>query len=147
MDIVVEGAKPYDGRYELIKFNRREQGQIRRLAGWMPLEYEDALKGGDAEFIACLAVLSMRRAGRIELDDVPDVYGRLLDMDDAEITLEGDQEEAEPSPPVPEPSSSLSNATSGPSSSLSSETSPMTPLSNGTPGSATSESVPARLVT
>jgi hypothetical protein len=146
MDVVVDRARPFDGRYPMIPFNRYEQGMIRRLTDWLPVDYEKALTGGDAEFVAALAVLAMKRAGRVEYEDVTDTYRRLLDIDAAEITLEGDlvEEETEPGPP-PE-SSSLSSDISGPGSSRSSETSEKTPDSNGTPDSATSESVPTKLV-
>ncbi len=147
MEIVVEGARPYDGRYPLIPFNRYEQGQIRRLAGWMPLQYGEALEGGDAEFIAVLAVLSMKRAGRVEEADVPDTFRRILNIDGAEITLAetADDREREEEPAGPPPlSSSLNSDTSGPGSSRSSETSPQTRLANGMPGSDISESAQIR---
>lgn len=130
MEVIVAGFKPYDGRYPMIPFNRYEQGQIRRLAGWMPLQYEEALDGGDAELIACMAVLAMRRAGRIDREDVPGTYEKLLDADAAEITLDGQMEDRGETDPNPS-GSSLSSDTSGPGSSKNSETSQQTPKANG----------------
>lgn len=144
MDIVISGARPYDGRYPMIPFNRYEQGQIRRLAGWMPLQYEEALQGGDAEFVAMIAVLAMKRAGSVAREDVADVFQRLLEMDGCEITLEGEEAADEPGPP---PTSSGENRSSStPDISPSSETSQRSPTPIGTPGSDISESAPTRLV-
>ncbi len=149
MEIIVEGAKPFDGRYPLIPFNRYEQGQIRRLAGWMPLQYAEALEGGDAEFIAALAVLSMKRAGRVEAADVARTFALVLDMDGAEISLaetaeDREQDEDDAGPPAE--SSTSSSDISTPDTRTSSETSGPTPPANGTPASDTSVSVPTRLV-
>lgn len=137
--IEITGFRPYDGRYDLIPFNRYEQGQIRRLTGWMPLQYEEALAGGDAEFIAALAVLAMKRQGAIEKEEVAATFERILDMDDAEIRLISEpekDEDAESRPP--DESSSSSGDTSTLGSSKSSETSETTPEVNGTDGSAIS---------
>jgi hypothetical protein len=149
MDIVVKGARPYDGSWPMIPFNGRERGQIKRLTGWLPTEYAKALTGGDSEFSAAIAVLAMRRAGTIDLDDVEEVFGRLLDADDATITLEGEDEaeqEGEQGRPPPE-SSNLKSDSSGLDTEPSSETSPpSTPDDNGTPASDISEFHPIRSV-
>lgn len=128
MEVVVAGFKPYDGTYPWIAFNRYEMGQIRRLSGFMPAQYEEAFNGGDSEFEACIAVLAMKRGGRIEAEEVADVFRRLLDTDDAEIRVRSDDKEAaeEPDPPQHEPSSSESSGSSGPGGNESSETSPTT---------------------
>lgn len=149
-DVVLEGAAPFNGSYPFIPFNRYEQGQIRRLSGFMPLQYEEAFEGGDAEFIAAIAVLCICRAGRITKQEVASTYARILDMDDARIKVQGspedvEKEDEEKGPPPG--SSSLSSDTSGPSSSRSSETLRKTQPHNGTPDSATSVSVPGMLGT
>jgi hypothetical protein len=136
--IEIKGARTFDGRYPLIQFNRYEQGQIRRLSGWMPLQYEEALAGGDAEFIAALAVLAMKRKGRIEREEVAETYEEILDIDGAEIRLIGDAEEESNEPRPPTENSNSSSDISTPDSRRSSETSATTPKDNGTDDSATS---------
>jgi len=131
--VVITGVKPYDGRYELdlegAGFTTREWGWIKRLSGYLPLTITDGLAGGDAELFSVFATIALRRAGKIEAKDVPDVWERIADADfDSSITLDTDRtvEEDDASSPPP-PSSSGNNSSSGAGSTTSSETSTPTP--------------------
>jgi hypothetical protein len=141
--IVIDGVQPWDGRYEFDldrqPFTTREWGWIRRTTGYMPLTVEEGLRGADPELFTVWAVIALRRAGRINAEEVTGTYERLLDAPfGAAITFEGGTEaDAGPPPGGPGEGSSSNGATSGPGSSTSSETSEP---SAGTHGSATSES-------
>ena len=141
--IVVEGVRPYDGRYEFDlagqELTTREWGWIKRLSGYLPLTVEEGLS--DPELIVVFAVIALRRAGKVEPKDVPQVFEQLADAPfGSAITMETDvEEEAEEKRPPP-PSSTSSGATSGPSSEKSSETLVLPPKRSGTPASATSVS-------
>ena len=145
--IVVEGVRPYDGRYEFDlegqELTTREWGWIKRLSGYLPLTVEEGLS--DPELIVVFAVIALRRAGKVEPQDVPQVFERLSDAPfGSAITMETDvEEEAEEKRPPPQ-SSTSSDATSGPSSRPSSETLPLPPKASGTHGSVTSLSARTR---
>ena len=93
--IVVEGVRPYDGRYEFDlagqELTTREWGWIKRLSGYLPLTVEEGLS--DPELIVVFAVIALRRAGKVEPKDVPAVFERLSDAPfGAAITMETDVE-------------------------------------------------------
>jgi hypothetical protein len=145
--IVIEGIRPWDGRYEFDlethPLTAREWGWIKRFSGYLPLTIESGIDGGDPELFAAWAVIAVRRAGRIQPAEVQDVYDRLADAPfGATITFQlGDQEEEAGAGPPPG-SSDGSRSTSGTGSTPSSA--PSTDDS-GTPGSGTSASDPVRL--
>jgi hypothetical protein len=148
--IVIEGVQPYDGRYELDlsgELTTREWGWIKRLAGYLPLGLEDD-SFSDPELACVLAVIMMRRSGRIQTQEVPGVFERLADAPfGAAITIEADEtapEETDDASPPPS-SSNGSSAASGPSSATSSETWEPTPPATGTPASGSSPSDQATL--
>ena len=64
--IVIEGVRPYDGRYEFDLEGRelttREWGWIKRLSGYLPLTIEEGLT--DPELITVFACIALRRAGQ-----------------------------------------------------------------------------------
>lgn len=148
--IVVEGVKPWDGRYELdlvdLELTTREWGWIKRLSGYMPLTVDQGFKGGDAELFAVFAAIALRRAGRVDTRDVPDVFDRLVDAPfGTTIRLESDSAEDEAEDDADPPGSSTGNTpSSGDGSPTSSETSAHPPNGSGIHGSDTSTSVPAR---
>ena len=81
MDYIhIEGVPPYDGRYEFDlrdgAFTVREWGWIKRHSGYLPLTLWDGLQGSDAELLAVMALIAMVRAGKVDRDDVPDVWER-----------------------------------------------------------------------
>jgi hypothetical protein len=146
--IVLEGVKPWDGRYEFDivarELTRREWGWIKRLPGYLPLTIEDGLRGADPELFAVFGAIALRRAGRIQQDEVPEIYERLLDAPaGSTIRLEGDTVDTDEGDAGPPPASSSGNGSSfGSDSPTSSETSESIPPSPGIPALATSTSPP-----
>jgi hypothetical protein len=146
--IVIAGVAPYDGRYDLDLEQRelttREWGWIKRLSGYLPLTVEDGF--GDPELITALAAIALRRAGKIQADEVPAVFDRLADAPfGAAITLDlGQQEDADPADPPLPPSSPVSNGFSGVGSTPSSDRSTGIPRGSGTRGSGSSPLPPVR---
>ena len=143
--IVVEGVKPWDGRYPLdldgAELTSREWGWIKRLTGYLPFTVDEGFAGGDPELFACFAVLALRRAGRIEKGDVSDVYERIIDGPAAgTVRLESDSEETETDAGPPASSNSGNESSSGAVSPSSSERSEPTRNGSGTPVSAGAES-------
>lgn len=139
MEIVLAGVKPYDGTYPLDfaqELTTREFGWIKRLAGYLPLQLDDAITGGDPEFFCVLAAIALHRAGRAEAREVPAVFERLADAPfGSAITVVLDTEEeqaAEGDAGPPEVRQNGSGAISGPGSRTSSETlPPPTPPASG----------------
>jgi hypothetical protein len=151
MRLTVTGVKPWDGSYELRfadELTTREYGWIKRLSGYLPLELDKAVTGGDPEFMCVLAAIAMRRAGKIDADQVPDVFERLADAPfGSTITFDTDDEpEAEGDAGPPARSSTGNGSSSGDGSTTSSETSPASPPDSGTPASDSSASVPLKSV-
>ena len=147
--IVVEGVKPWDGRYEFDLAGRelttREWGWIKRLSGYLPLTVEEGLS--DPELIVVFAAIALHRAGKVESREVPDVFDRLSDAPfGSAITMETDVEEVaeEANPPPPSESSSSNGDTFGPDSTTNSETSAETRQLSGMPASGISTLPPAR---
>ena len=145
--MVVDGVKPYDGRYEIdFEFTTQELGWIKRHAGYLPAEIEDAFRGIDAELLCVFAVIGMRRAGKVDKRDVADVFERLSEAKFGSMSFEADPEEEDgvvSSPP--QRSSSGPTGTSGPGSTTSSETSEDAQSFSGMPGSGSAESAQERL--
>lgn len=81
--IVIEGVRPYDGRYEFDiagqEFTTREWGWIKRLSGYLPLTIEQGFSDGDPELFCVFATIALRRASAIEARDVPTVFETLVD--------------------------------------------------------------------
>ena len=68
MEITLKGVQPYDGTYELDfagELTTRECGWIKRYSGYLPVNLEDAIDGGDAEFMCVMGRdrAAPRRAG------------------------------------------------------------------------------------
>jgi hypothetical protein len=146
--IVVEGVKPWDGRYEFDlerqPLTTREWGWIKRLAGYLPITIDEGFDGGDPELFTCFAVIALRRAGQIENRDVAATYERIIDLpQERTIRIESDTEAIEDDASPPATSSNGKQGSSGPSSPTSSETLPLSPARSGTPASASSGSGPA----
>jgi hypothetical protein len=97
--VVIAGVKPWDGRYELDLLDNeltiREWGWVKRLSGYMPLTIMQGLDGADPELYTALAVIALRRAGKLDNAQVPDTYERMIDNPAGRITLESDPEPAE----------------------------------------------------
>jgi hypothetical protein len=147
--LIIEGVRPYDGRYEFDlegqEFTTREWGWIRRHANYLPVTASDGFVSGDAELMCTIAVILLRRAGKITTEDVPEAFERLADAPftatlkwettQADEALEGD---------TADPTASLNGSTSssGSVSPTSSESSGGDPKGSGIPASAISGSSP-----
>lgn len=150
--IVIDGVRPWDGRYEFDLAGSpptsREWGWIKRLAGYLPLTLDEGFKGADPELFCVFAAIALRRAGKIEPGQVPDIYDRLIDAPfGATIRLEADTPDEEETEPEQDPtaSSNGNGGSSGPGSPTSSETSePQIPAPTGTQGWDSSVSIPVR---
>lgn len=150
--LVIENLRPYDGRYEmdLSHFSTREYGWMRRLAGRSPRDVADALfQVIDPELWSVVAVIVLRRAGRIENAAVERLYERLLDETFTDvIRVEwGVETAADEGDDAVDPTGSSTEkpTSSGPDSSRNSERSTTdTPSDSGTPVSVISGSAPSR---
>ena len=128
--IVLEGVKPYDGRWPLdatADFTTREWGVIKRLSGYLPLTVDDGFQGGDPELFAAFAVIALVRAGRVETRDAQEAFDRIADAPfGAAIRLESDSpanEDVEGDAGPPAVSKTENAPTNGHGSTTSSETS------------------------
>ncbi len=151
MEIVLSDVKPYDGTYSLDFANElttREFGWIKRLSGYLPMQLEDAVDGGDPEFFCVLAAIALVRAGRIDAREVPQFFERLSDAPfGSSLTVNLDDETVEDeddpgSDADPPESSNGSGSSSGLDSTTSSETSQPIRTVSGMPVSASSASDP-----
>jgi hypothetical protein len=146
--LVVEGVKPWDGRYELpldeFQFTGREWGWIRRWTGIRPADVLDAMKGADAELLAALAVIALQRAGRVTREDAPGMFERFEDENFGSFTLSSDDAEVETLDPSPPASSNGNETVSGAGSRTASASPETIPLVTGSPGSVTSVSAATR---
>jgi len=145
MHLVIEGLAPWDGRYEFDLAEQppstREWGFIKRLAGYLPMTFWDGFKGVDPELICVLAVLALRRSGRLQAEEVVDTFNRLIDQPFKDsIWFEADDEPVEADAGPPATSSNGSLSISGDGSRTSSERSALIPPPSGIPASATSTS-------
>jgi hypothetical protein len=128
--MVIDGMKPYDGRYEFDLRTRelttREWGWVKRLAGYLPATMQAGFEGDDPELYAVFAVMALHRAGRIAADEAPAIYARLQDLPYGAATVDsdgvGDEDEGDDAGP-PALSSPWSATSSGEDSKTSSETS------------------------
>ena len=146
--INVTGAKPYDGRYPLDldeqPLTTREWGWIKRNAGYVPL----TLTGeafSDPELIIVLAVIAIRRAGRIATEQFAEVWDRFNDAPfGSMLTIEPDPDEVDDEDDAGPPAlgNSESSSSNGGSSPTGSESSDDPRKATGSPRSVTSESGP-----
>lgn len=137
--IIVSGIRPYDGSYDLDPeraFSTREWRWIKQISGYMPLTVADGFKGGDPDLFVALAVIAMNREGRVDRDQALEVAETLAEVpfDGASITFDvGEVDDDVPLPVTSEPDESSKNGsleskrTSGPSSTLGSDPSDVTP--------------------
>jgi hypothetical protein len=148
--IVIEGMRPYDGRYELglddAPLTIREWGWIKRHAGYLPIGLDETTFA-DPEVITILALIAMRRAGKITTAQVGEVWDRFADAPfGAAITFDSDGAAEEDDAGPPAGSSNGNASTSGDSSTTGSASSGLPPSPTGSPASATSVSAPATSV-
>lgn len=139
--LLIRGVQPWDGDYpfdlDTEPFTYREWGYLKRFSGYLPLTIRDGIVGSDPGLLAALALIVLRRHGRITDSDLTDTHERFLDApfdlpDGFTVQLEFEQQEDDADSP-PTASSNGNSSVSGVRSSVSSGTA-------GTPGWATSES-------
>jgi len=146
--IVIDGVPPYDGRYDFDLFSTGhgfrgyELSWLKRFSGYLVVDIDDKAFG-DHEVIIVLALIALCRAGKVSEQEVPALFDRFQHTEFAGlIRMEMGEREPESDAGPPRSSSSANGGSSGAGSSPSSETSPPTLATGGTPGSATSESDP-----
>lgn len=146
MKLEIADLRPWDGEYDfnIESFDRREWGWIKRYAGYLPADVYTGYIGGDQELYAVFAMIALKRNGRIEHTQVPEIWERLLEG--GRITLRGeasdekDDEDDEDDARPPAESPSLNETSSGEDTTTSSETSLKVLPGTGTRDSGTSES-------
>jgi hypothetical protein len=145
--IVIEGVKPWDGRYELDlddqDLTTREWGWVKRFADHYPTTFQDGLDRADMELICTIGMIALWRAGKFQAPQAAELWERLIDAPaESLIQLErgepAGEEETDAGPPAR--SSSSSSSINGDGSRTSSERSDATREPTGTRGSATSAS-------
>jgi hypothetical protein len=149
--IVITGVPPWDGRYPFdiaeSEPTTREWGWIKRLSGYLPTTIEEGLRGADPELICAFAAIALRRAGKLQTDEVPALFDRLVDAPfGATVKLETDAAADEGDAGPPPENSNASSSSSGTGSPTSSERSEPTPAASGIPASDPSESPSIALV-
>jgi hypothetical protein len=119
---VITGVAGFDGEYpvDIGSFTMRELQIIKRMSGVRAGELEEAFGAGDSDLILAVAVIAVRRNGRLW-----ETFERLAwEADVASITYVSEDEEVAPdADPLTLPAPSESNAVQQP---LSSETSDAT---------------------
>lgn len=147
--VTIEGSRRHDGDHELALglMTPRDYGLIKRLTGYMPADVPDGIGGYDLELVCAIAVVALRKNGRVAGDDgdteARQVYDELIDMtppNRVRLDLGEDEEAGEDDAGPPLTSSAESGDTPGPDSKTSSETSPTRPGHGGTPASGSLES-------
>ena len=149
--IVIDGKTGWDGSYEIElppvrRFTAREWGWIRRLTGYTPVSITGPDASGDPEIDVVLAVIALRRHGRITIDEAAATYERLVDLADDRIRFESDEESPGDADGPPPRSSNGNASSSGPGSPTGSETSTPTLPNSGIPASDGSASAPGTSV-
>jgi hypothetical protein len=142
--LVIEGLRPYDGKYELAPtdhWTTREWIWIREISGYLPLTLDEGLAGGDPSVFAAFAVIVLVRAGKLTPNEVDDFHARILDAPfGPTVRLELGEREPEEDDAGPPESSGVSSNASGGLSNGNSESSRAIPPPSGIPASATSAS-------
>ncbi len=116
-DRIKVNVPPWQGEYDLDMseaFTALEWRWVKKISGYLPLTVDEALKGGDPDFIIALTAIALVRAGKIQKDQVFEVADALADapFDGAAISVIVDS--AGQSPPAPDSSeSSNESETSG----------------------------------
>jgi hypothetical protein len=147
--ITLKGVPPYDGPYTIdmneTELTNRDWEWLKRYSATFPSTLGDAIEHGDASFWCAMALILLRRAGRIDKAEAPAVFEQLEDAPYSAVGVEVDVREEDDAGPPP-PSSSSNGTISGDDSSSSSETLVLPPKATGPLPSDTSRSVPATSV-
>jgi len=117
---------PYEGEYEidLTTLTQLEYRWVKKISGYLPVTMVEGFRGGDPDLLLSLAIVAMRRAGKIRKDEVLDVAEAIEDaapalLENAAVTMRADpddedDDEADPtivsSPPDSPPDSGGSSS-------------------------------------
>lgn len=125
--IVIRGVKPYDGEYPLDlegePLTTLEWRWVKKISGYLPLTMGEGFAGADPDLVCALAVIALRRHGRVQKEQALMVADRLADVpfDGAAIQLlfdepEDEDEEGDVGPPaVARPTESPKRSSGAPS--------------------------------
>ena len=151
--VVIQGVKPYDGEYELDlegePLTTLEWRWVKKISGYLPLTMHEGFSGGDPDLVCALAVIALRRNGKIAKEQALAVAERLADapFDGAALQLifsdAEDDAEGDAGPPEEPPATESPKRSSGGSSSPSSDQPEQSPPPTGTEDSETPTSDPA----
>ena len=122
--IAIENIRPYDGDYPLDlddePLTTLEWRWVKKISGYLPLTIDEGLRGGDPDVVCALAVVALRRAGKITKGDVFTVADELADapFDGSAIRLVFDEvasgDDVPPPTAAPEPQKSSGGGSSSP---------------------------------
>lgn len=135
--VIIEGCRPYDGEYELDladePLNILERRWIKKISGYVGAAVWDGWVQRDPDIELAIAVIAMRRVGKIEKSEVLRAAEVLEDGATIRLVFETIDEEAEEGPPVEAPDPSSSSVDSGGRSSQTSDRPGQIPSPTGTP--------------
>jgi hypothetical protein len=90
-DLVIHIPNQVPRKYPVPEsFTYRELQTIKTVTGLRPAELEDALSSGDPDIVIALGIICAKRAGHTITED------DLLDLEVGGITIEGDEDESDP---------------------------------------------------
>src|SRR3954451_17021770 len=126
MIVEIEGVPGFDGRYPLNlseePFTMWELHLIKKVSGIRAGELEEASDAGDSDLVVVLAVVAMRRAGKVRKEHAIQVADLLMDSAAGVIRYREDDKGDDASPPAEKPTPL--GPSDGGSTGSSSETSP-----------------------
>jgi hypothetical protein len=131
VDTRFDGAHQVD--FNAKPFNGWELHIIKKLAGVLPAQLDDAMAGMDYDVWVALAVIALIRNGRLDRQRYRDAADALLEAEVGKIQFQPD-EEPNPTPPVGANDSDGSLAPSGSASNGTSDRPVSIPTSTGLPG-------------
>lgn len=147
--ITITGVRPFDGEYPLDleeePLTTLEWRWVKKISGYLPLTMADGFAGGDPDLVIALAVIALRRGGKIQKEQALTVSDRLSDVafDGAAIQLrfDGDDEDAEDDASPPDQPPEQTPSSGGSSNPSSDPPEPVQPTT-GTEASETPTSAP-----
>lgn len=126
--ITVKAGMAFDGEYELDLETRPLYGFdyhiIKVVAGVLPLQYDEALAGGDYDLMIALTVIAMFRAGTVPRERFKQAADELLHSEEpGAISVSLDDAEAESDPPKAQENDSAESESNGSASASSGQSS------------------------
>lgn len=117
--LVITGVPPYDGEYDLDLtgqvLSTLEWRWVKKISGYLPLTIAEGMEGGDPDVVVALAVIALRRAGKIQKEQALQVAEVLADppFDGVTLQLRVGEVEGEARPPASPPPSGSENDSGG----------------------------------